>query len=145
MMKLIADGADAGRGSPDWKDPLFAGDADRLIDELAAMGLTAARRTADLTTDGGGGYYASVTIWGDGREGGDGWGDASAAVAVAIMGAGLDAEMVIPEFHPDHRPVSTRVRFYTPARLERVRARRAVNLEFRAVGSTGGDWWDERD
>ena len=136
--------ADA-QGSPDWKNPLFADDADRLVDELKAMGLTEAKRVSDLTTDGGGGYYAAVIIWGDGREDGDPWGDASAAVAVGIMNAGLDAEMVVPDFRPDSRPVNTRVTFFTPARLARVKAARAVNREVHAVGSTGGDWFAERD
>lgn len=131
------------QGSPDWKNPTFASDADRLVEELAAMGLTEVKRVSDLTTDGGGGYYAAVIIWGDGRE--DAWGDASAAAAVAIMNAGLDAEMVIPEYSPDSRPVNTRVRFYTKARLARVQAARSVNREVHAVGSTGGDWFAERD
>ena len=142
---MTIDNNNTAQGSPDWKNPLFAGDADRLVEELRAMGLTEVKRTADLTTDGGGGYYASVFIWGDGRENGDAWGDASAAVAVAIMNAGLDAEMVVPEFSPDSRPVNTRVRFYTPARLARVQAARAVNREVHAVGSTGENWFAERD
>lgn len=134
-----------GKGSPDWRNPLFADDADRLVDELQAMGLTEVKRVSDLTTDGGGGYYAAVIVWGDGREDGDAWGDASAAVAVAIMNAGLNAEMVIPDFRPDSRPVNTRVTFFTPARLARVEKARAVNRQVHAVGSTGGGWFAERD